>query len=376
MGRARLRDLGITVGTLPTGPLNAITDIAGVEVGHSTLIRDEPAVVRTGVTMIWPGGRDIWNDYRFAGFHSFNGNGEMTGTIWLAEQGLLTGPIGITCTHCVGAVRDAICSYAVKLGIETPWHLPVVAETHDGWLSNAETFPVTEAMAHAALDTARGGPVAEGNVGGGTGMICHEFKGGIGTSSRVVESAGEHFTVGALVQANYGARDLLRVDGVPVGREIPYGEVPSARAEGTAEQLHHRRARHRRAAPADPMPAPGAPRDHRPRLGRGHRRQFQRRHLHGLLHRQSRQAERASCRCAHAGGRPHDAALPRRRRGHRGSDPERADRRRDDDRLQGPHGPGLAAGSIEGGHGALSPAPVIRSRRPMSLSRAKGDSPG
>ena len=141
MGRARLRDLGITVGTLPTGPLNAITDIAGVEVGHSTLIRDEPAVVRSGVTMIWPGGRDIWNDYRFAGFHSFNGNGEMTGTIWLAEQGLLTGPIGITCTHCVGAVRDAICSYAVKLGIETPWHLPVVAETHDGWLSNAETFP-------------------------------------------------------------------------------------------------------------------------------------------------------------------------------------------------------------------------------------------
>jgi len=234
MGRARLRDLGITVGTLPTGPLNAITDIAGVEVGHSTLIRDEPAVVRSGVTMIWPGGRDIWNDYRFAGFHSFNGNGEMTGTIWLAEQGLLTGPIGITCTHCVGAVRDAICSYAVKLGIETPWHLPVVAETHDGWLSNAETFPVTEAMAHAALDSARGGPVAEGNVGGGTGMICHEFKGGIGTSSRVVESAGEHFTVGALVQANYGSRDLLRVDGVPVGREIPYGEVQSARAEAAA----------------------------------------------------------------------------------------------------------------------------------------------
>ena len=230
-GRARLRDLGITVGTLPTGPLNAITDIAGVEVGHSTLIRDEPAVVRTGVTMIWPGGRDIWNDYRFAGFHSFNGNGEMTGTIWLAEQGLLTGPIGITCTHCVGVVRDAICSYAVRLGVPQPWHLPVVAETHDGWLSNADTFPVTEAMAHAALDSARGGPVAEGCVGGGTGMICHEFKAGIGTSSRVVESAGERFTVGALVQANYGLRELLRVDGVPVGREIPYDQVPSARAE-------------------------------------------------------------------------------------------------------------------------------------------------
>ena len=231
MARARLRDLGITVGTLPTGPLNAITDIAGVEVGHSTLIRDEPAIVRTGVTMIWPGGRDIWNEHRCAGFHSFNGNGEMTGTIWLAEQGLLAGPIGITCTHCVGVVRDAICSYAVKLGIEQPWHLPVVAETHDGWLSNAETFPVTEAMAHAALDSARGGPVAEGNVGGGTGMICHEFKGGIGTSSRVVEAGGGRVTVGALVQANYGLRELLRVDGVPVGREISYGEVASARTE-------------------------------------------------------------------------------------------------------------------------------------------------
>jgi L-aminopeptidase/D-esterase len=209
-------------------------------------------------------------------------------------------------------VRDAICSYAVKLGIETPWHLPVVAETHDGWLSNAETFPVTEAMAHAALDSARGGPVAEGNVGGGTGMICHEFKGGIGTSSRVVDSAGEHFTVGALVQANYGSRDLLRVDGVPVGREIPYGRSAERSRGSGGEQLDHRRARHRRPAPADPMPAPGAPRDHGPRLGRGHRGQFQRRYLPRLLHRQSREAKRAPCRCAHACGRPDDAPLPRR----------------------------------------------------------------
>ena len=234
MGRARLRDLGLSTGTLPTGPLNAITDIAGVEVGHSTLIRDEPAIVRTGVTMIWPGGRDIWNEHRCAGFHSFNGNGEMTGTVWLAEQGLLAGPIGITCTHCVGVVRDAICSYAVKLGIQQPWHLPVVAETHDGWLSNAETFPVTEAMAHAALDLARGGPVAEGNVGGGTGMICHEFKGGTGTASRVVVENGERYTVGALVQANYGARDLLRVDGVPIGREIGPDVVPAHRSAKSA----------------------------------------------------------------------------------------------------------------------------------------------
>jgi D-aminopeptidase len=230
MGRARLRDLGISVGVLPTGPLNAITDVAGVEVGHSTLIQDEPTVVRSGVTMIWPGGRDIWSEYRFAGFHSFNGNGEMTGTIWLAEEGQLSGPIGITCTHCVGIVRDAICRYAVKLGIKQAFHLPVVGETWDGWLSDAESFPVTVEMAHAALDAARAGPVLEGAVGGGSGMICHEFKGGIGTASRLVETRGERFTIGALVQSNYGLRELLRVDGVPVGREIPYAEVPGRSA--------------------------------------------------------------------------------------------------------------------------------------------------
>jgi len=229
MGRARLRDLGIKLGRLSTGPLNAITDVAGIVVGHSTLIRDKPAIVRTGVTMIWPH-RDIFTDYCFAGFHSFNGNGEMTGTIWLAEQGLLSSPIGITCTHCVGVVRDAICSYAAKKGVKQAFHLPVVAETHDGWLSDAETFPVTEAMAHEALEKAKGGPVEEGNVGGGTGMICHEFKGGIGTASRIAAEAGDSFTVGVLVQANYGARDLLRVDGVPVGREINHDVVPGHRA--------------------------------------------------------------------------------------------------------------------------------------------------
>ncbi len=234
MGRARLRDLGIKLGRLPTGPLNAITDIAGIEVGHSTLIRDKPAVVRTGVTMIWPH-RDIFTDYCFAGFHSFNGNGEMTGTIWLAEQGLLSSPIGITCTHCVGVVRDAICSYAAKKGVKQAFHLPVVAETHDGWLSDAETFPVTEAMAHEALGKAKGGPVAEGNVGGGTGMICHEFKGGIGTASRIAAEGDDRFTVGVLVQANYGARDLLRVDGVPVGREINHNVVPGHRAPFQAD---------------------------------------------------------------------------------------------------------------------------------------------
>ena len=228
MARPRLRDLGIVTGQLPPGPLNAITDVAGVRVGHSTLISDSPRVVRTGVTAIWP--RDtVWQDWCYAGYHSFNGNGEMTGLPWLAEQGLLGAPLCITNTLSVGVVRDAICSYATKLGIVQAFHLPVVAETHDGYLSNAETFPVTEAMAHEALEKAKTGPVAEGNVGGGTGMICHEFKGGIGTASRIAAEAGDRFTVGVLVQANYGARDLLRVDGVPVGREIDHDVVPGHR---------------------------------------------------------------------------------------------------------------------------------------------------
>ena len=229
MTRARLRDLGLSVGRLPPGPLNAITDVAGVRVGHATLVRDAPSVVRTGVTAIWPRGPEIWRRYAFAGFHSFNGYGEMTGVVWLQEQGLLAAPICLTNTHAVGVVRDAICAYAVRERVDQAFHLPVVAETYDGWLSDAESFPVTAELAFAALDSAAGGPVAEGNVGGGTGMICHEFKGGIGTASRVADTAGARYTVGALVQANYGARELLRVDGVPVGREIGTDEVPSHR---------------------------------------------------------------------------------------------------------------------------------------------------
>jgi D-aminopeptidase len=227
MGRVRLRDLGIRTGRLPTGPLNAITDVAGVRVGHSTIIRDTPTIARTGVTAIWPAGDDIWTKAVFAAFHSFNGNGEMTGTIWIEEQGLLAAPFCITNTHSVGVVRDALVAYAVKHRIQQDWHLPVTAETYDGFLSDAESFPVTPEHAFAALDAAQGGPVAEGCVGGGTGMICHEFKGGIGTASRVVKVDGQDFTVGALVQSNYGERGLLRFDGVPVGREIGFDEVPS-----------------------------------------------------------------------------------------------------------------------------------------------------
>jgi D-aminopeptidase len=228
MARARLRDLGITVGTLPTGPFNAITDVAGVRVGYATLIRDTPAVVRTGVTAIWPRGPEIWTDYVFAGVHSFNGNGEMTGLPWIAEQGCLGAPICITNTYQVGIVRDAICALAVRDGASQAFHLPVVAETYDGWLNDIQSFAVTQELAFAALDSAVAGqPIAEGNVGGGTGMICHEFKGGTGTASRRVTEAGAVYTVGALVQANYGSRDLLRVDGVPVGREIGPEIVPS-----------------------------------------------------------------------------------------------------------------------------------------------------
>ena len=225
MPKARLRDLGITLGQLPAGPLNAITDVAGVSVGVSTVIRDQPHVARSGVTAIWPSS-SIFTDFLPAGFHSFNGNGEMTGTIWLAEQGLLASPICITNTHAVGVVRDAIVQLASKRKIELAWHLPVTAETFDGWLSDAEHFPVTSDDAIAALESAKGGAVPEGNVGGGTGMICHEFKGGTGTASRRLPADLGGWTVGALVQANYGMRNLLRCGHAPVGLEITDDVVP------------------------------------------------------------------------------------------------------------------------------------------------------
>lgn len=220
MPRMRLRDLGITIGRMPTGPHNAITDVPGVLVGHTTLIYDRPRIARTGVTMVVLRGGEIWHDYAFAGSFSFNGNGEMTGLAWLEESGLLTSPIGITNTHAVGVVRDAMVSYAAERGHLRDFLLPVVAETCDGRLNDINAFPITPDHAHEALAAATSGPVAEGNVGGGTGMICHGFKGGIGTASRVVVSESGTYTVGALVQANYGAAEGLRVDGVPVGREL------------------------------------------------------------------------------------------------------------------------------------------------------------
>lgn len=226
--RPRLRDLGISIGSLPTGPNNAITDVPGVLVGHASVIRDEPTVARTGVTMIVPRDGQIWTDRAFAAWHNFSGNGEMTGLPWVEESGLLGSPIGITNTHQVGLVRDFLVRVAVETGVAEAFHLPVVGETWDGWLSDIDSFPLVEADVRAAYESAAPGPVAEGCVGGGTGMICHEFKGGIGTSSRVVETASGPHTVGVLVQANYGTRGDLSVDGVPVGRLIGLDRVPSA----------------------------------------------------------------------------------------------------------------------------------------------------
>ncbi|HEY7470032.1 MAG TPA: P1 family peptidase, partial [Acidimicrobiia bacterium] len=183
--RARLRDLGIVIGDLDPGPLNAITDVAGLRVGHTTVVRDEPEVVRTGVTMVVPRA-DIWTDYVYAAGHVLNGNGEMTGLVWVEESGMLGSPIGLTNTNQVGLVRDFLVEESFRLGVVDEFHLPVVSETWDGWLSTIESFPLTRSDAAAALAAAADGPVAEGCVGGGTGMICHEFKGGIGTSSRVV----------------------------------------------------------------------------------------------------------------------------------------------------------------------------------------------
>ena len=231
----RARDHGIVLGRLAPGPLNAITDVTGVRVGHTTLIRgDGPRVVgegpvRTGVTVVIPHDGEPFLEPLFAGCHRLNGNGELTGLEWVRESGFLTSPIAITNTHSVGVVHDALLAHAVRAhGPHADfWSLPVVGETYDGVLNDMNGFHVRPEHLDAALASAAGGPVAEGAVGGGTGMICHEFKGGIGTASRVVPAEAGGFTVGALVQANYGARELLRIDGVPIGEAIPTSDVPS-----------------------------------------------------------------------------------------------------------------------------------------------------
>jgi D-aminopeptidase len=231
----RARDLGIVVGRGRPGPANAITDVPGVRVGYATIVAGDGRLVvgegpvRTGVTMVVPHDGDVFTEPVYAGSHRLNGNGELTGLEWIREAGLLTGPIGITNTHSVGIVHDAIIRHAVRrlpFGASF-WALPVAGETWDGLLNDIDGFHVTMDHVDEALGAATTGPIAEGNVGGGTGMICHEFKGGTGTASRVVDAGAGAWTVGVLVQANYGRRDWLRVDGVPVGEEIPVTEVPT-----------------------------------------------------------------------------------------------------------------------------------------------------
>jgi D-aminopeptidase len=235
----RARDLGIPFDGIP-GKLNAITDVAGVEVGYTTLISGGGKLeigkgpVRTGVTAIIPRGHVSLNDPVYAGMFSLNGNGEMTGTAWVEESGFLEGPIVITNTHSVGVARDAVIAWRVNHGAPDTtgywWSLPVVAETWDGWLNDINGFHVKPDDVFHALDSAHGGAIEEGSVGGGTGMICYEFKGGNGTASRKIDirvskdTPARTFTVGVFLQANFGRRPQLILSGVPVGKAIP-GEV-------------------------------------------------------------------------------------------------------------------------------------------------------
>lgn len=243
----RARDLGIPFDGTP-GPLNAITDVKGVAVGQTTLIRGEGALqvgqgpVRTGVTAVMPRGSGVTAPV-FAGVFSLNGNGEMTGTHWVEESGLLDGPVLITNTHSVGVVRDAVIGWRVRHAPPDPegywWSLPVVAETWDGYLNDVNGFHVKPDDVAFALEGAHGGPVQEGGVGGGAGMVCHGFKGGIGTASRVVTLGtgkdARSYTVGVLVQCNYGVPYELRIAGVPVGHELASpGEWPAGVKEAAS----------------------------------------------------------------------------------------------------------------------------------------------
>src|SRR5215204_3266373 len=237
----RARELGIRVGDLSPGVRGTITDVEGVRVGYSTIVRGEGPLlvgegpVRTGVTVVCPREGLARDEPVFAGSHRFNGNGEMTGLEWIREAGALATPVAITNTHSVGVVRDALVRAEIEARTdeEDYWSLPVVGETYDGTLNDINGQHVKAEHALRALASASTGPVEEGSVGGGTGMICHEFKGGIGTASRRLPEEEGGWTVGALVQANYGRRSMLRVDGAPVGRVLSTERVPSPYEEET-----------------------------------------------------------------------------------------------------------------------------------------------
>ncbi len=333
--KPRGRDLGVPFDGTP-GPLNGITDVTGVTVGHTTLISGEGKLqigkgpVRTGVTAVLPRGLDSMNNPVFAGWWSLNGNGEMTGTTWVEESGFLEGPVMITNTHSVGVVRDAVIQWRVNHGQPDPtgywWSLPVVAETWDGWLNDINGFHVKPEHAFHAIDSAHTGAVEEGAVGGGTGMVCNGFKGGIGTSSRKLEAKDGGYTVGILVQCNYGSKNNLRIAGIPIGREIaaddPYAGTPFVNDDHGSIIV----------VIATDAPLIAHPRFSRARPQRQHLRQRLRRHLHRLLDRQSRgRCCRPCCRSENVAQRKDRTGVRRHRPGHRGSRHQRHGRRRNHD---------------------------------------------
>lgn len=245
-GRPRARDLGIRIGTMTPGPRNAITDVAGVGVGHRTVISGEGRLVvrrgpvRTGVTVVVPHDGDIWSEPVFAAPHRLNGNGEMTGLEWMRENGVLTSPIAITNTHSVGVVRDALVEYEIRQreAGASAWALPVVAETWDGRLNDIDGFHVRPQHVFDALAAVSRGAVAEGSVGGGTGMVSFGFKAGIGSASRLVTldaEGGRAYTLGVLVQSNFGRRERFTVGGVPVGRVLTSRRIPLPAGDEPAE---------------------------------------------------------------------------------------------------------------------------------------------
>ena len=227
MQRKTLREVGLRVGVLDTGPMNAITDVAGVRVGHISVREDAPRTVRSGVTAVLPLATSYLEHSVFAGFHSYNGFGEVTGSHWINETGLLTSPICLSSAFSVGALRDAILAHPFNNNIEERWHQPVAGETFDGVLNDGVHGAISATHVEQAIAVASGGALDQGNVGGGSGMMSFEFKSGIGTSSRRVHCPSGQFTVGVMVQSNFGNRSQFTVDGVPVGRHIGYDQVDS-----------------------------------------------------------------------------------------------------------------------------------------------------
>ena len=345
----RAGDLGIRIGATDTGPWNAFTDVPGVRVEHVTLIEGSGALrvrtgsVRTGVTVILPRDTDPWATPVFAGALALNGNGEITGLAWVSDSGMMMSPLALSSTHSVGIVRDALVAAEAQARPlqDLFWRLPV-AETWDGLLNDINGGHITAAHVQQALDRATSGRVDEGNVGGGTGMICHGFKGGIGTSSRRVPVSAGGYAVGVLVQANHGRRDRLAINGVDVGQRTGRSTRtcrPAPACWTLRRWFHCGRRRHRRTAPPASVHGTRPASWHRTWTHRGNWRDLVRRHLHRLRHREPGPPSQRLRGCYPSRSPARDAGagalrppLRRCHRGHRGSDRERSSCGRDDDR--------------------------------------------